>query len=331
MPKILVYDVAADYGGALSILKMYNHTAVTDKENEWIFVVSNKNYINESNNVKVIEKKFPKKSWLHRLFFDKFIMPIIIKKMKPNAVINLQNVYVKSNGVKQTIYLHQSIPFTEIKIPIFYLKLWVYQNIIGKMIFKSVKKADQIIVQTKWMKQSIIDKKLCSESKIRIEQIEVSDLNVKNFVGLKSNTFFYPADSQYYKNHITILKACNLLNDRGFDYKVYFTISKNDNKNSKKLYKIVKRNGLNCEFLGRITREEVFDFYSNSIMIFPSFIETIGLPLVEAKMSNTPIIASDTDFSNEVLLDYKKSAFFEYSNYSKLADLMIDFSVKYKI
>ena len=61
------------------------------------------------------------------------------------------------------LYLHQSIPFTQVKINIFKTpKLWIYKNIIGHFIKKNLKYADRIIVQTKWMKEELvkIDKSL---------------------------------------------------------------------------------------------------------------------------------------------------------------------------
>ena len=40
--KILVYDVAAENGGAISILKQYYNKFSQDTENEYVFVLSKK-------------------------------------------------------------------------------------------------------------------------------------------------------------------------------------------------------------------------------------------------------------------------------------------------
>jgi len=81
-------------------------------------------------------------------------------------------------------------------------------------------------------------------------------------------------------------------------------------------------NDLPIKFIGSLTREEVFDFYAKSTLIFPSYIETVGLPLLEAKMHWTPIIASDSAFSHEILDGYDKVEFFEAFDYRQLSSKM---------
>ncbi|HOA81141.1 MAG TPA: glycosyltransferase, partial [Defluviitaleaceae bacterium] len=80
----------------------------------------------------------------------------MVKKYKPDKVLSLQNTIIpKVKKAKQEVYIHQSLPFVEYK---FRFKentgLWIYQNIIGRMIIRSIKKADHVIVQTEWMKKA---------------------------------------------------------------------------------------------------------------------------------------------------------------------------------
>ena len=51
--RIMVFDVPAEYGGALTILNQYYNTAIKDKENEWIFVVSTPK-LKETDNIKIL-------------------------------------------------------------------------------------------------------------------------------------------------------------------------------------------------------------------------------------------------------------------------------------
>lgn len=76
-------------------------------------------------------------------------------------------------------------------------------------------------------------------------------------------------------------------------------------------------------FLGTISREDVFEWYTKSVLLFSSFIETYGLPLKEAQLSNTPIIASNTDFAREVLKDYDEKYFFDKYDDEQLCSIMI--------
>ncbi|MEH7106445.1 glycosyltransferase, partial [Bacillus sp. JJ1764] len=89
--------------------------------------------------------------------------------------------------------------------------------------------------------------------------------------------------------------------------------------------KEVSEFSLPIEFVGTLDRKDVFEYYSNSILIFPSFIETVGLPLMEAKMHKGVIIASDCQFSREILKGYENAYFFSHDSSNKLFKILFQF------
>ena len=145
----MVFDVPADSGGALSILEEYYHKAINypDKNIQWVFVLSKANF-KETNKVKILRYPWVKKSWWHRLFFDYFIAPRLVKKHKPDKILSLQNTIIpRTNKIEQILYIHQTLPFVDYKFKLREnMRYWVYQNIIGRMIVKSIEKADCVIV-----------------------------------------------------------------------------------------------------------------------------------------------------------------------------------------
>ena len=108
------------------------------------------------------------------------------------------------------------------------------------------------------------------------------------------------------------IKASQLLGDSNInDYKIIFTLNGDENKDIKELYDKVNKYNLPIEFVGRLKRDEVFNLYTKSYLLFPSYIETFGLPMLEAKLHKTIILASDKAFSHEILDDYKNAYFFD--------------------
>lgn len=310
----MVFDVPAESGGALTILKQYYQRAVEDKENDWIFIVSTP-YLRDTNNVKIKRYPWVKKSWIHRLYFDNFVANKLVKKYQVDEVLSLQNIVVPKIKIKQTIYLHQSLPFIEKRYSITEnFKFWIYQNIIGRMIFNSIKKADKVIVQTNWIMKAAIEKTKINKEKFIHEQPELN-ITVKKTYNPSSNkqsNFFYPASAAIYKNHEIILKACMELKKRNIEnYKVIFTLNGDENKHIKRIKKTVVEKNLPIEFIGLINMESVYDYYTKSILIFPSYIETFGLPMLEARIHKSPILASDCAFSHEILDEYDKVEFFD--------------------
>lgn len=310
--KVLVVDFAASERGALSILKEYYDEISNDKDNEYYFLL-NDYYIEEKSNIHVIKlNKY--KNWICRLYFDLFKGRKIINKIKPDIVLSLQNTIIKGINIKQILYMHQSIPFQNIKKFSFFkkeeVKLAIIQNMMSIFIKSSIKNADKIIVQTNWIKESIIKKLNILPNKIEVinPNVKISEPIKSN--GIKYNRFFYPTSDEVYKNNNIFYEVCDLLNKDGItNYSVELTIDGFSNNNINKI--------------GKIDREDVFKKYSESILVFPSYIETYGLPLLEARKSNAIIFASDTPFSHEILDGYENAYFFNPFSPVELKELMI--------
>ena len=108
-----------------------------------------------------------------------------------------------------------------------------------------------------------------------------------------------------------------------------FTFSKGDNI---ELDNLIKRNNLEdvVKLIGKISYEEVLSYYrSSDLMIFPSYIETLGLPLLEAQYFDLEILAMDLPYSREVIGEYKKVKYF--SNEEELYQILKFFYSKHQI
>jgi glycosyltransferase involved in cell wall biosynthesis len=59
------------------------------------------------------------------------------------------------------------------------------------------------------------------------------------------------------------------------------------------------------EFVGNLDFERVLQYYKScDLLVFPSFLESFGLPLVEAAKFGKKILAADLDYAREVLAGY---------------------------
>lgn len=319
MSKILVVDFAACEGGALSVLKDYYEQIKNDKNNNYYFLLNDR-YFAETENVKILVLKKYKKR-IKRLLFDYLIGKKYVNKIKPDEILSLQNTIIRGTKVKQYVYIHQSIPFQKIKNFSFFkrneIKYAIIQHLIGKSIINSAKKANKVIVQTNWMKAAVIEKCKIDSDKVEVCAPKIIIDKKKNNKIMNNDIvhFFYPTSNDIYKNNEIIYKCVkDIVKDGITNFCVELTI-----------------NGESSEFikkLGKISREEVFSKYNNSILLFPSYIETFGLPLLEAKMCESIIIASDTPFSHEILNDYNKVEFFDPMSSNELKKIMVKYIKK---
>jgi len=330
MKKIMIFNVPAEKLGALNVLnEIYEEATLDESNNQYFFVLSKPNYPNKKN-ITVLNFPWIKKSWFHRLYFDYFIAYKIAKQHNVDEIISYQNVMIpRIENIKQTVFFHNAIPFSDQKFNILSdFKLWIYKNVLSKLIFRSLKKSDEIIVQTNWMKNKIIDSfkdidplkivvkqhKLCSqiESKSFAKKIDSNNFNRK---------FIYPAAPFLYKNHEEIINACMLMNSKEKEeIEILFTFNTDQNKLSKIMFEKVTRNKLPIKFIGNLSPKEVNDFYKTHNLIFSSQIETLGIPLLEAQMNNTKIIYKKCDLFLEVVNGYNKSI--AYSDHVELYKLI---------
>ena len=322
--KILVLDTAASESGALTVLKNVMSTAENLNDNvEWHFIVS-QNFSSAYNKIHILEYPWAKKSWFHRLYFDYIVLPRIIKKEKYEKILSLQNTKVPRTNIRQYIYLHQSLPFIDFRFSLKNEpKLWIYQNIISKIIIKSIRDSKLVFVQTNWMKNAIVKYKN-DERSIRVISPSVDmEYIKKNDATLTNGNLFFPATAFKYKNHRILLEAVSLLSqEEKRNITFTFTLEGNENDEISKIKHEFEVQGVVVNWIGLLNKQELFEKYKSHVLIFPSYVETFGLPLLEAKLSNSFIIASDTLFSHEILHDYPNKVYFKHNDATELAQIL---------
>ena len=312
--RIVVNNIAASSGGAMTVLKdFYKCVCECDKQNEWIFLL-NRAYFEETENVRIIALPEIKKSARKKVMFDFFTGKKYIAALKPDVVFSMQNIITRGIKVPQIVYLHQSIPFQSAKRYSLWKskerKLAFIQHILGFFIKRSVKKADAVIVQTRWMKEAVCASCNLPEDKVYRIPPNVKDISSSRKEGeFDPTSFFYPTAIASYKNNACIYAACEELRKEGLPFHVTLTLPEE-----------MSAPGIDC--IGRIPYEEVLARYNRSTLLFPSYIETFGYPLAEGRQMGTVVLASDCAFSKELLEGYANGYLFDPFDSKALYALM---------
>ena len=189
-----------------------------------------------------------------------------------------------------------------------------------------MKRIKKIIVQAEWIKKEFSKKFNYDLENIVVMKPEVKIINIENVKIIPKDKFriFYPATPLIYKNHKLIIETLGKIKKENQNLvnklECIFTFSKGDNI---ELDNLIKRNNLEdvVKLIGKISYEEVLSYYrSSDLMIFPSYIETLGLPLLEAQYFDLEILAMDLPYSREVIGEYKKVKYF--SNEEELYQIL---------
>jgi len=176
-------------------------------------------------------------------------------------------------------------------------------NVEKFLFFINKNNVDYIVVQSNSM-SSVLQKKGVDKNKLLIiaymkidEQEKITNVNHRR----QNNIFLYVSSDEPHKNHKNLIEAWCLLSEENIYPKLILTINKNTSLHSS-IIKKVEKYGLNIDFIPNSERKNILNLYKQSTaLIFPSFLESYGLPLVEANHYKLPVIASELDYVRDIL------------------------------
>lgn len=316
--RIVVNDIAASARGALLILySLYEYIKEHDRENDWFFLLSDR-YIEEKENIHVFLFPKVKQSRIERLKFDFLYGRKMIADIAPDVVFYLQNTLIHGVKFRQVLYMDQPIPFQNSYMFSLFKKeereYAVYQHLIGFLIKNACKKSDRVIVQTRWTKREVIRKCRIGEERVRIISPQIVNDGIEPTDQYMQSEFVYPASPALYKNHKCIQLAIEKISvAEKENLKIYYTLDPDPTLANRHVV-----------FLGEKDHKSLMSFMSQRTLIFPSYIESYGLPLAEARHLETIVLAADTEFSREILDGYPNAYFFDPFQPDELKGLILD-------
>ncbi len=161
------------------------------------------------------------------------------------------------------------------------------------------KNVDRFVVQTHSMKQ-LLEFKGCKNVEI-IPFAGNMDVQCEMH---KHYEYIYPSSGEIHKNHRNLIEAWVQLANVGIYPELYLTLNKNM---FRKLWvwieKKIKLYNLKITNLGQVdSHRDMLCYIKNSkCLIFPSLVESFGLPLVEAQYFNIPIVAAEREYVRDVV------------------------------
>lgn len=130
---------------------------------------------------------------------------------------------------------------------------------------------------------------------------EMYSVNRGQGLDSKIYDFIYIADGESHKNHSNLLDAWVILANKGVYPSLVLTLPDRDIKLKNLVSSLNKQYNLRVVDLGVVEHNQVSRLYESSrALIFPSTLESFGLPLIEASHLELPIIASELDFVRDV-------------------------------
>ena len=119
----------------------------------------------------------------------------------------------------------------------------------------------------------------------------------------KKFDFVYVASGEAHKNHRILLDAWRILADEGLTPSLALTVNAAVHPAlSDEINRHANDGGVNISNLGHVSPAEITQLYTcSTALIFPSRLESLGLPLIEANLLGLPILASELDYVRDVV------------------------------
>ncbi|MBB3212976.1 glycosyltransferase involved in cell wall biosynthesis [Herbaspirillum sp. Sphag1AN] len=213
-------------------------------------------------------------------------------KLRGRVVVFVQNRYLV-DGVKLDGFSLKS------RLRMFVERLWLSSRLAN---------ADELLVQTPSMKTllSILSK---GSIPVRVSPFAAArdgyhrQLNTVETGRRKEADFLYVASGEPHKNHRKLIEAWCLLADEGLFPSLILTLERThftelclwvETKVAK--YRIRVENASN------VPHAEIGRLYDRAAaLIYPSTIESLGLPLIEARQAGLAVLASELDYVRDVI------------------------------
>lgn len=283
--------------------------------------------------IELIELPDSRDSYLKRLKYEYVYFYSYSKTKDIDVWISLHDITPRVKAKKLYTYCHNPSPF--MKKDISKIK-YSWRNVAFSFFYKylyriNIKSATAVIVQQDWMRKKFLKMYPITNVIVARPNFNIDFEYLPSGKKKDKTIFMFASFPRYFKNFEVICEACKELNRE--DFEVWLTLDGTENTYSKDL---VKRYGevSTIKWLGIQPRNKVFDMYNEAdVFIFPSVLETWGLPISEFKLTGKPMLLADLSYAKETLGYYDKVVFFDPDKSDHLAMLMgkiIDKSIVYE-
>lgn len=267
-------------------------------------------------NIEYIEFPWVKKKWINRVFFEYFYCRTLSKRLDVYLWLSLHDITPNVTASIRAVYCHNSTPFYHPKLSSvkYNYKECLFSKFYKYLYCINIHKNTVVIVQQHWLKEAFMKMyDLRDEEVIVAKPFEDSKslINMPICKSKKNNLFFYPSLPRTFKNFEIICVASKMLLENGTtDFRVVLTIDGTENRYTRDIVKTYE-NIAQIEFVGLMPKEKVMKMYAEaSCLIFPSKLESWGLPISEFIPFEKPMIVADLPYAHETAMGGRYVSFF---------------------
>lgn len=329
---LVISGVNMTEGGILSVLREVVSAAENVLESHWrIVVLAHRKDLLNVKRAEVIEFPFIKASWLRRMWFELVTSRRIAGELRAEVWLAMHDITPLVNVDRQYVYCHNPTPFTSLSIRALYFdRVFVaFSLLYGVLYSLNIRRNREVFVQQAWIRDAFI-LRFGARSVVVARPMAALQRDPKLFRVASGplRRWIYPTFPRHFKNVEIVGEALALLeSDPAWSGEVLVTIDGSEGRYARYLR---RRFGelRTLRFVGRQDAIGMKKLYEQADgLLFPSKLETWGLPITEAQSYGLPILVADLDYARETVGNYDAVTFFNPTDALALAALLHDLSL----
>lgn len=327
--RLVVSAVNFSEGGPLTVLRDCLAAAAHTLLPEWeIIALVHDRKLFDTVGVSYIEFPDAKRSWLRRMHHEFWRFNALSRQLEPDVWLSLHDISPRVTVRRQVVYCHNPSPLYRPRLrealwePKFFLFTLFYRWLYRINIHAN----DLVVVQQDWIREAF--KRMYGVSHVVVAHPVTNQTVRRDKMVLPElpGVFLYPALPRVFKNFEVLCEAAQILHSRvGNTFEVRLTLSGDESRYAAHLKKRFADSPV-IRFIGLQNKEQMRQQYQEaSAVVFPSRLETWGLPISEAKSWAKPLLVADLPYAHETVGTYDRISFFDPLNPDQLAELMEDY------
>jgi glycosyltransferase involved in cell wall biosynthesis len=311
---VVVSAVNFSEGGPLTVLIDCLESAAQALRPEWeIVALVHDCKLIQNQHVRCLEFPESKRSWLVRLLLEWFRFKALSRELKPDLWFSLHDITPRVDVRRQVVYCHNPSPFYRLSLreaslePKLLLFNWFYAYLYRVNIGRN----HAVVVQQEWLRAEF--QRRYAHPNVVVAHPAIHALGhhqqVQSVPSGKT-VLLYPALPRVFKNFEVLCEAAARLPEIvQSQIEIRLTLDGTENRYARS---VVRRYGNQpvLRFIGRQSRAEMARHYAEcAAVLFPSRLETWGLPITEAKALGKSLLVADLPYAHETVGSYDRVVF----------------------
>lgn len=324
-PTLVLSGVNMTEGGILTVLRHVTKAAENLLPPEWkIVVLAHSKSLLSVDRAEVHEFPDIKISWFKRMRFELIDSKKIARELNATVWVALHDITPIVDVPRQYVYCHNPACFMRPTLRSLYFdKIFVAHSLLYGFLYSlNIHRNTAVFVQQSWIYDAFV-KRFGARNVMVARPTALAHLEGARRTCGPLRRWIYPTFPRHFKNVEVIGEALELLErDPFWVGEVMLTVDGSEGRYAAYLKR--RFGGLRTlKFIGRRDAIQMAALYEEADgLLFPSKLETWGLPITEAQCCGLPMLVADERYAHETVGNYNGVTFFDPNNARELAALL---------